>query len=107
MAAQRAARVLKHPGAFVVQTLKAFRANHRFLLAGAVAYYSLLSIVPLLMLAVITLSHFVDPTVLLQTPTRYLECLLPGESKAMVDELAALVEHRDVMRWVSLVTMLF
>jgi membrane protein len=107
MLGQRAARVLKHPGAFVVQTLKAFRANQGFLLAGAVAYYALLSIVPLLMLAVIALSHFIDPTVLLQTLTRYLEWLLPGQSKAMVDELAALVEHRDVMRWVSLATMLF
>ena len=107
MMGHRAARVLKHPGAFVVQTLKAFRANQGFLLAGAVAYYALLSIVPLLMLAVITLSHFIDPTVLLQTLTRYLEWLLPGQSKAMVDELASLVEHRDVMRWVSLATMLF
>ena len=107
MAGQRAARVLKHPGAFIVQTLKAFRANQGFLLAGAVAYYALLSIVPLIMLAVITLSHFIDPAVLLQTLTRYLEWLLPGESKNMVDELAALVEHRDVMRWVSLGTMLF
>jgi len=107
MAGQRAALVLKHPGAFVIQALKAFRANQGFLLAGAVAYYALLSIVPLLMLAVIALSHFIDPVVLLQTLTRYLEWLLPGQSKAMVDELARLVEHRDVMRWVSFVTMLF
>ena len=107
MAGQRAALVLKHPGAFVIQALKAFRANQGFLLAGAVAYYALLSIVPLLMLAVIALSHFIDPAVLLQTLTRYLEWLLPGQSKAMVDELARLVEHRDVMRWVSFVTMLF
>src|SRR5215470_10916131 len=107
MVGQRAARVLQHPGAFVVQTLKAFRANQGFLLAGAVAYYALLSIVPLLMLAVIALSHFIDPTVLLQTLTRYLEWLLPGQAKAMVDELATLVEHRAVLRWVSLATMLF
>ena len=107
MLGQPAARVLKHPGAFVVQTLKAFRANQGFLLAGAVAYYALLSIVPLVMLAVIGLSHIVDPTVLRQTLTRYLEWLLPGQSRAIVDELATLVEHRDVLRWVSLATMLF
>ena len=107
MVGQPAARVLKHPGAFVVQTLKAFRANQGFLLAGAVAYYALLSIVPLVMLAVIGLSHIVDPTVLRQTLTRYLEWLLPGQSRAIVDELATLVEHRDVLRWVSLATMLF
>ena len=107
MPGQPAARVLKHPGAFVVQTLKAFRANQGFLLAGAVAYYALLSIVPLVMLSVIGLSHFVDPTVLRQTLTRYLEWLLPGQSRAIVDELATIVAHREVMRWVSLATMLF
>ena len=38
--------VLRHPGAFAWQTLRAFRANQGLLLAGAVAYYALLSIVP-------------------------------------------------------------
>jgi hypothetical protein len=42
--------VLKHPGAFAIQTLKGFRANQGILLAGAVAYYALLSIVPPLLL---------------------------------------------------------
>ena len=49
--------VLRHPGAFMWQTLKAFKANQGLLLAGAVAYYALLSIVPLLILIVIALSH--------------------------------------------------
>ena len=38
------AYILSHPLAFVWQTLKGFRANQGMLLAGAVAYYSLLSI---------------------------------------------------------------
>ena len=45
---QAAIGVLGHPAAFGWQTLKAFRANQGLLLAGAVAYYALLSIVPLL-----------------------------------------------------------
>ena len=40
--------VLQHPGAFALRVLKAFRKNQGLLLAGAVAYYALLSIVPLL-----------------------------------------------------------
>ena len=52
--------VLQHPGSFALGTLKAFRANQGLLLAGAVAYYALLSIVPLLILSVIALSHLVD-----------------------------------------------
>jgi len=49
----RAVHVLKNPLAFALQVLKAFQANQGLLLAGAVAYYALLSIVPLLILMVI------------------------------------------------------
>ena len=48
--------VLSHPLDFTLRCLKGFRANQGLLLAGAVAYYSLLSIVPLLMLVVVALS---------------------------------------------------
>jgi membrane protein len=43
----QARQVLAHPGRFLLQTVKAFRANQGLLLAGAVAYYALLSIVTL------------------------------------------------------------
>jgi len=59
-----AQHVLRHPGAFLLQTLKAFKANQGLLLAGAVAYYALLSLVPLLLLALIVLSHVVDRVLL-------------------------------------------
>lgn len=101
------ARVLARPGAFAVQTLKAFRANQGLLLAGAVAYYALLSIVPLLILTVIALSHLIGQAELLATLGRYLEWLVPGQSKAVVAELANFLAHRDVIGWVLLGTMLF
>ena len=47
---RQAAYVVTHPGAFTLCVLRAFRANQGLLLAGAVAYYTLLSIVPLLIL---------------------------------------------------------
>ena len=107
-AADRAASyVLQHPGAFIAQTLKAFRANQGLLLAGAVAYYTLLSIVPLLGLIVIALSHVVDQAELLSTLGRYLEWLVPGQSKSVVAELATFVEHRQVLGWVLGLTMVF
>jgi YihY family inner membrane protein len=102
-----AAYVLQHPGAFAWRCLQAFRANQGLLLAGAVAYYALLSIVPLLVLAVIALSHFIDQRELLQTVGRYLAWLIPGQSKAIVAELSNFLDHRDLMGWVLLVTMLF
>ena len=101
-----AAQVIRHPGAFALQVLKAFRANQGLLLAGAVAYYTLLSIVPLLILVVIALSHFIDQALLLETLRRALEWIVPGQSKAIVHELAAFLAHRDVLGWVLLATML-
>lgn len=92
---------------FALQTLRAFRANQGLLLAGAVAYYALLSIVPLLILLVIGLSHWIAPAELLDTIGHYLEWLVPGQSQAIVAELANFLAHRDVLGWVLLVTMLF
>jgi membrane protein len=99
--------VLKHPATFAVQTLKGFRANQGILLAGAVAYYALLSIVPLLILTVIGLSYFIDQAELLDTLGRYLEWLVPGQSKLIVAELMNFLDHRDVIGWLLLATMLF
>lgn len=69
---------MKHLGLFLLRTLKAFRANQGLLMAGAVAYYALPSIVPLLILIVIGLSHVIDQMELLDTLTRYLEWVIPG-----------------------------
>ncbi|TWO72624.1 YihY/virulence factor BrkB family protein [Caenimonas sedimenti] len=102
-----AAHVLAHPGEFTRRVLKGFRNNQGLLLAGAVAYYALLSVVPLLILVVIALSHWVDQGELLETLGRYLEWLMPGQSRAVVGELSNFVQHRDVIGWVLLGTMLF
>jgi membrane protein len=103
----QATEVLKHPGAFALQTLKSFRANQGLLLAGAIAYYALLSLVPLLILIVIALSHIIDQAELLHTLGRYMEWLVPGQSKAIVSELENFLEHRQVIGWVLLLTMIF
>lgn len=104
---EQAQRVIRHPGAFALQVLKTFRANQGLLLAGAVAYYALLSIVPLLILIVIALSHVIDETELLATLARYLEWLIPGQSRPIIAELANFLAHRDVIGWVLLATMIF
>lgn len=103
----RTAVVLRHPAGFAWGCLRAFRSNQGLLLAGAVAYYALLSIVPLLILSVIALSHFVDEGELLGTMAHYLEWLVPGQSHAFVAELGNFLTHRDVIGWVLLATMLF
>ena len=103
----RISHVVRHPGAFALQVIKAFRANQGLLLAGAVAYYMLLSIVPLLILMVIALSHVINQAELLETLRRALEHVAPGQGRVLVQELAAFLQHRDVMGWVLLATMIF
>ena len=99
--------LLKHFGNFAIQTLRAFRANQGVLLAGAVAYYALLSIVPLLILTVIALSHVIDQTELLHALGHYLEWLVPGQSKPILAELTNFLDHRNVIGWVLLASMIF
>jgi membrane protein len=103
----RTAHVLKNPVAFSLAVLRAFQANQGLLLAGAVAYYALLSIVPLLILMVIALSQVIDQNVLLETISTALEYVVPGEGDAVVEELQAFLAHREVIGWVLLITMLF
>ncbi|MBE7369077.1 YihY/virulence factor BrkB family protein [Ramlibacter pallidus] len=101
------AYVLAHPGTFARRVVKGFQSNQGLLLAGAVAYYALLSVVPLLILVVIALSHWVEQRELLETLGRYLEWIIPGQSRAIVAELSNFVEHRSVIGWLLLGTMLF
>jgi len=104
---QQAAYVLTHPGGFALRVLRSFRANQGLLLAGAVAYYALLSIVPLLILILIALSQLIDQAQLLATLERYLEWLIPGQASAVTAELVHFLDHRNVVGWVLLVTMVF
>src|SRR3954471_22760546 len=104
---RRATTVLQHPGAFALAVLNGFRANQGVLLAGAVAYYTLLSLVPLLILIFMALSHIFSEDQLLLTLREYLEFVVPGQSGALVEELRAFLVHREVLGGVLLVTMLF
>jgi membrane protein len=103
----RISYVLLNPLAFTLQVLKAFKANQGLLLAGAVAYYALLSIVPMLILMVIALSQVMDQEVLLATLVRALAYVVPGEAGTVVTELRAILNHREVIGFVLLITMLF
>src|SRR5512146_1709896 len=103
----RTLHVLRHPAAFALQVLKAFQANQGLLLAGAVAYYALLSIVPLLILMVIALSQVIEQDALLAALRTALEYVVPGQSSAVLAELKAFLDHRAVIGWVLLITMVF
>jgi len=99
--------LLQRPGAFAVRVLRSFRANQGFLLASAVAFNTLLSILPLLILILIALAHVVDESLLLTTLGRYLELVVPGQSVAIMHELSLFLAHRVGIGWVLFATLVF
>jgi membrane protein len=78
---QSAKRLFKQLGPFALAVIKQFRANQGMLLAGAVAYYTLLSLVPLLILVLLALSHIVDEERLLVTLRALLEFVVPVQAE--------------------------
>jgi membrane protein len=102
-----ARKVIRHPAAFFLAVVRQFRANQGLLLAGAVAYYALLSLVPLLILVVLALTHVFPEAQVLATVEAGLEFVVPGQSEVLVDELRAFLVHRDLVGWLLLALMLF
>lgn len=93
--------------AFTLRVLRQFRKNQGLLLAGAVAYYAMLSLVPLLILSLMLMSHVFPEDRVLSVLGDYLEFVVPGQSPALVDGLRAFLDHRAAMGSVLLITMLF
>jgi YihY family inner membrane protein len=105
--ARPATEILKHPATFVMRVLRSFKANQGLLLAGAVAYYALLSLIPLLLLLLIVLSHVMDQARLLATLTEYLEFIAPGAGAALAMNLRTVLANRDVIGVGVAITMIF
>jgi len=101
------AQVLLHPGRFLWQVLIEFRRNQGLLLAGAVAYYTLLSIVPMFALLLILLSQFLDPALLLDTFANYLKLAAPTRSGELMRDLTAFLAHWKVVGMAGVLFLLF
>jgi YihY family inner membrane protein len=104
---ERRNSVLKRSGRFLLKVLRSFRENQGMLLAGSVAYYSLLSIVPMLILTLIVLSHFMEEARLLQTISTHLEMVLPSYASTLTAQVRVFLEHRQVIGIVGVLVMLF
>ena len=100
-------KVMAQPGRFTLQVLKAFQKNQGLLLSGALAYYILLSVIPLFTFLLLMLSHVVDEAALLATLRRYIGLIIPGDSAAVLAQVRNILEHREVAGWVVLGAMLF
>jgi membrane protein len=91
----------------LLRVMRGFRRNQGLLLTGAVAYYTLLSIVPMSILALIGLSHFIEEDQLFHTLSTYLEMIIPGYAATLTDQVRVFLEHRNVVGIIGLLVMLF
>jgi len=98
--------VLRHPLQFLQQVLKSFKANQGLLLSGAIAYYTLLSIIPLFSLILITLSHFIEPDQLLKITSEYINLVLPGQASVFIEQITLFTTQRHI-GWLLLIILLF
>jgi len=90
-----------------LEVLTTFRRSHGLLMAGAIAYYTLLSLVPLFALLLIGLSHVVDERRLIATTQDTLGLLVPGRASAITDQVSVFLAHRNVVGWVGGLSLLF
>jgi membrane protein len=93
--------------AFIRRLFHDFRRNQGLLLAGAVAYNTLLSLIPLFALLLVVLSHLVDQSRLIHTIALNLEFLVPGEAPAITAQVSAFLEHRNVVGGIGIGALLF
>lgn len=103
----QARHVLDHPWRFAGRVFAGFRANQGFLLAGAVAYNTLLSIVPMFALILALLSHFSDAAALLRTLEEYLALVAPNQADALVAQIGVFLENRKLVGALGLALLLF
>ncbi len=106
-AARCAKRIMGRPWLFLGRALSSFRRNQGLLLSGAVAYYTLLSIVPLMALVLVGLSHVLDQKDLLESVVAHLELLLPREAAAITAQITAFLGQRHVVGWTGMVVLVF
>jgi YihY family inner membrane protein len=107
MPSSRVQFVLDNPWRFAGLVLSGFRANQGLLLAGAVAYYTLLSMVPMLALILVLLSQIQEPRELLDTLHDYLALIAPGQVDVLINQISLFLENWKVVGVVGLLILLF
>jgi membrane protein len=103
---RRARFVIENPLQFARMTIAGFRANQGLLLAGAVAYYTLLSLLPTLALILIVLSQLTDLQLLLNTTREYLGLIAPGHATELTAQVATFLHNWKLVGVVGILMLL-
>jgi membrane protein len=92
---------------FLLRVLHGFKRNQGLLLSGAVAYYTLLSVIPMTILALIVLTHFIEEQQLIYTLSTYLEMVIPGYAATLTEQVRVFLVHRKAVGIIGFLFMLF
>ena len=99
--------ILQRPGKFLWRVLIGFKRNQGLLLAGAVAYYTLLSVIPMLALIFVGLSHFIEEEQLYNTILSNLKLVIPAYAGSVSDQVWGFLARRQLVGIVGILFMLF
>ena len=99
--------ILQRPGKFLWRVLLGFKRNQGLLLAGAVAYYTLLSVIPMLALILVGLSHFIEEEQLYNTILSNLKLVIPAYAESVSDQVWGFLARRQLVGIVGILFMLF
>jgi YihY family inner membrane protein len=94
-------------GSFLLRVLSHLSKNHALLLAGGIAYNLMLSIVPLLTVLLVGLTHVLDRQQLLGIISTELALLIPSQAQTITDQVAALIDNADVIGGIGILVLLF
>lgn len=100
-------RMMRQLFVFLKRVVLGFIGNQGLLLSGAVAYYTLLSIVPLSILALIVLSNVIEEQHLIHTLSIYMEMVIPGYAATLTEQVQSFLENRKLVGIIGLLGMLF
>jgi len=103
----RAKSTLKRPGNFLLRVLAGFKRNQGLLLAGAVAYYTLLSIIPMLALILVGFSHFIEEEQLYHTILTNLKLVIPQHAEMVAGQVWEFFARRQLVGIFGILFMLF
>jgi len=107
MRLSRAEYVARHPLAFFRRVLAGVRRHQVFLLAGAVAYYTLLALIPMLALMLVGLSQLIPAEQLLAATHEALTVVTPGLADKMTAEIRTFIGNWQVIGVVGVLTLVF
>jgi len=107
MAISRVHFVLENPWRFARRVLVGFSANQGLLLSGAVAYYTLLTIIPMFALILVGLSQIQETQPLLETLREYLALIAPDQADALTHQISAFLENWKTVGLMGILLLLF